>query len=122
MEMYGIFRRTFDYWLIDAANKWKRNKNIKYIDVYKEQKSTGFVHQNMLQKASTLIQRRIRHTMRHHHHEELWCKKIYPKPLNYTETFIELHGQPEVLYTSVHKEDVLSQIRNAIRSALNANV
>ena len=69
MAMYGIFRRTFDFWLIDAADKWKRDKNIKYIDVYKERKSTGFVHQNMLQKASTLIQRRIRHTMRHHHRE-----------------------------------------------------
>ena len=49
-------------------------------------------------------------------------KKKDPKPLNYTEKFIELHGQPAVLYTSVHKEDVLSQIRNAIRSALKANV
>ena len=35
--MYAIFRRTFDFWLIDAADKWKRDKNMKYIDVYKEQ-------------------------------------------------------------------------------------
>lgn len=75
MAMYGIFRRTFDFWLINAADKWKRDKNIKYIDVCKERKSTGFVHQDMLQKASTLIQRKIRHTMKHHHHEELCCKK-----------------------------------------------
>ena len=122
MAMYGIFWCSFDMWLMDAANKWKRDKNIDYIQVYKEQKATGFVHKNMLQKSSTLIQRRIRHTMRHHHHEVLCIKKEDPKPLNCTETCIKLHGQTAVLYTSIHKEDVLSQIRNAIKSALKANV
>ena len=35
MAMYGIFRRSFEMWLMDIANKWKRNKNIGYIQVYK---------------------------------------------------------------------------------------
>ena len=55
IAMYGIFRSSSDIWLIYAANKWDRDKNTRYIDVYKERKSTGFVHQNMLQKYSTLI-------------------------------------------------------------------
>ena len=88
MAMYGIFRCSFDTWLMDAAKKWKRNKNIEYMQVYNVRKSTGFVHQNMLQKASTLIQRRIRHTMRHHHHEELCCKK---KIRNHQNHSAELH-------------------------------
>ena len=37
MTMYDIFRRTFDYWLLEEADKWKRDKNIKYIDVYKNE-------------------------------------------------------------------------------------
>ena len=75
MAMYGIFRRSFDFWLFDAADKWKRDKNIYYIHFYNERKSAGFVHQNMIQKPSTLIQRRIRHTMKHHHQEEICFKK-----------------------------------------------
>ena len=122
MAMYGIFRRSFDFWLFDAAEKWKRDKNIKYFEVFNIRKSTGFVHQNMLQKASTLIQRIIKQTMKHHHHEELCCKKKEPIPSNYTETCMELHGNKSFLYTSVHKEVVLSQISNAIKSALKANV
>ena len=108
------------FWLIDAADKWKFDKNIKYIEVYKKRKSTNFVHQNMLQKSSTLIPRRIRHTMSHNHHEELVAKKI--KPLDYSDTCIKLHGHPAFLYTFIHKEDFLSQIRNAIKFALKANV
>ena len=36
--LYGIFRCSFDMWLMDAANKWKRDKNIDYIQVYKNEK------------------------------------------------------------------------------------
>ena len=42
--------------------------------------------------------------------------------MNYTETFIELHGNADYLYSSVHEEDVLSQIRNAMKSEFEANV
>ena len=28
IAMYGIFRCSFDMWLMDVANKWKRDKNI----------------------------------------------------------------------------------------------
>ena len=122
MAMYGIFRRSFDTWLMDEAKKWKRNKNIEYMQVYSVRKSTGFVHQNMLQKASTLIQRSIRNTMKHHHHEELCCKQKKTKSLNYTEREIELHGHKAYLCSSVNEKDVFDQIRNAMKNAFEANV
>lgn len=123
MVMYGIFRRSFDTWLMNAANEWKVKNNIQYTPVFRERQSTGFVHQNMLQKASTLIQRQIRNKMKHHHSEELCCKKKKSSFLsNYTESQIFVNGCPVYLYSSIHEDDVLNQIRNTIKSAFEANV
>ena len=120
--MYGIFRCSFDTWLMNAANEWKVKHNIQYTPVFRERQSTGFVHQNMLQKASTLIQRQIRNKMKHHHSEELCCKKKKSLSPNYTESQILVLGFPVYLYSSIHEDDVLNQIRNTIKSAFEANV
>ena len=42
--------------------------------------------------------------------------------MNYTERCIELHGDKAYLCSSLNEEDVLSQIRNAIKNAFEANV
>ena len=108
---------------MNAANEWKVKNNIQYTPVFRERQTTGFVHQNMLQKASTLIQRQIRNKMKHHHSEELCCKKKKSSFLsNYTESQIFVNGCPVYLYSSIHEDDVLNQIRNTIKSAFEANV
>ena len=60
MVTYGIFRRNMDRWLQQVANAWSASKKITEFRTTQYRTGNGFVLQNLLQTASTLIQRRIK--------------------------------------------------------------
>ena len=77
--MYVLTRRNSDRWLLEAARTWKAAKNIVEFRTTIRRKGSGFVQQNMIQKASTVIQRRVKAIMWHFHKEELSCKRKFKK-------------------------------------------
>ena len=123
MALYGIFRRNLDRWIETLAQKWKAGKKIEEFSITKFRSGVGFVQQNLMYKASTNIQRRIKSTMWYHHGEEICCKRKLPKDKgNLCETKILCHGYDAYLYTRAHSKDALAQINLSVKNAIHLNV
>ena len=68
MVSYGIFRRCYNTWVIEAANDWIKNKNIKLVGFdddkitagnHGRRQGKGFAYSNLVLCASNLIADRI---------------------------------------------------------------
>ena len=105
------------------AQKWKASKKIEEFCATKQRSGTGFVQQNLMYKASTQIQRRIKSTMWHYYGEEICCKRKLPKEReNLCETKIQCHGYDAYLYTPAHSKDALAQINLSVQNSLQLYV
>ena len=123
MCIYGITRRNMDRWLQDVANKWRASKNIVEFGATQVRSSNGFVHKNMVQKASTLIQRRIKAIMWNFHKEEICCKrKLKKERTDLCETKLLCHGFIAYLYTPAGPENALQQIQQSVLHALQLQI
>ena len=123
MITYGIFRRNMDRWLQQVANVWTANKNIKEFRTTQHRTGNGFVQQNMLQNASTIIQRRIKGIMVSMHNEELCCKRKSEKQRkNLCEKLITCSGYDVYLYTPASVDYAQQQIRQSVMHALQLRI
>ena len=59
MILYGIYRRNFDDWIHDMANKWKASKNINEFSTTLHRKGTGFVYQNLIKPPQLIYNKKF---------------------------------------------------------------
>ena len=123
MITYGIFRRNMDRWLQQVANAWTANKNIKEFRTTQHRTGNGFVQQNLLQNASTIIQRRIKGITVSMHNEELCCKRKSEKQRKkLCEKLITCSGYDVYLYTPASVDYAQQQIRQSVMHALQLRI
>ena len=121
--MYGLTRRIGDRWLVEAARTWKAAKNIVEFRTTKLRKGIGFVQKNMIAKACTVIQRRVKVIMWHSHKEELSCKRKYEKErINLCEIKINCFGYDTYLYIPSDRHHAVLQIRQSVKHALQVKI
>ena len=79
--------------------------------------------QNLLQTASTLIQRRIKNIMWAKHNEVLCCKRKYERERkNLVEKLITCSGYDVYLYTPASNDSAHQQIRQSVMHALQLRI
>ena len=123
MVTYGLFRRNMDRWLQNVAHDWKESRNIREIRRTQQRTGNGFVQQNLLQNASTLIQRRIKTIMWSRHNEVLCCKrKCERERMTLCEKLITCSGYDVYLYTPVSTDYAHQQIRQSVMHALQLRI
>ena len=123
MVTYGIFRRNMDRWLQQVTNAWSASKKITEFRTTQHRTGNGFVLQNLLQHASTLIQRRIKTILWAKHNEVLCCKRKYERERkNLVEKLITCSGYDVYLYTPASNDSAHQQIRQSVMHALQLRI
>ena len=112
-----------DRWLQQVANTWSASKNIKEFRTTQQRTGNGFVLQNLLQHASTIIQRRIKAIMWAKHKEVLCCKRKYENERkDLCEKIITCSGYDVYLYTPASTYSAHQQIRQSVMHALELHI
>ena len=119
MCIYGVTRCNKDRWLQEVSNTWRTSKIIVELSVTQLRSNNGFVQENMLQKASTLLKRCIKTIMWNYDKEVICCKRKLEKEwIILCEIKINCHGFDVYLYTPASQEHALQQIRQSALYAL----
>ena len=126
MILYGIYRRNFDDWIHEIANKWKTSKNIYEFSATLHRKGTGFVYQNLIKTTSANIQQKIRTIMWHNHHEEITTRrKALNQQNNLLEKEVQYNDCKAFLYTLKSQQQIKDDkvsFKSSIMNLLNSKV
>ena len=126
---YGIFRRGFNLWAVNAANSWIKEKRIKLVGSTDniKRRGKGFVYSNLVLRASNSISDRIQKCMLSCYGEYIAVRKKHEKH-DYTKiTFNQFHAyivRPHdmIMEVMTTKDRYLKNIRAAIAKGLKHNV
>ena len=91
MITYGIFRRGYNNWAVNASKQWLQSKNVTLADEVgnseisdkSRRKKKGFVYTNLVMRASNSIADRIQKNMLSNHGEFLSVRKKNNKDYSY---------------------------------------
>ena len=132
MVSYGIFRKGYNIWAINAANEWLNKRRIRYIESTsthekKRRRGKGFVYCNLVLRASNSIADRIQKCMLSCYGEYIGVRQKNRKHdfvkinLNHFEAYIV---RPHDMITEIMsaKEKHIRNIRNAIALGMRNEV
>ena len=128
MLAYGIFRKGYNTWAIDASNEWLNHQEIvlKYENQHDEhgglkskRQGKGFVYSNLVLRASNSIADRIQKSMLSAHGEYIAVRKKHKRHIyesisihHFTAYLVKPRDMIAAIMTT--KEQHIRDIRNAI--------
>ena len=132
MVTYGIFRKGYSIWAINAANEWLNKRRLRYIEntsTHDKQcrRGKGFVYCNLVLRASNSIADRIQKCMLSCYGEYIGVRQKNKKHdfvkinLNHFEAYI-VRPHDMIAEIMSPKEKHIRNIRNAIALGMRNGV
>ena len=132
MVSYGIFRKGYNIWAIQAANEWLNKNHLKFIDNIEEsnlnkRRGKGFVYSNLVLRASNSMADRIQKGMLTSYGEYIGVRQknkthsFQKITINHFEAYI-VKPQDMIAELMSPREKNIREIRNAIAKGIRNDV